>query len=75
MTAIDNTHAHSLPVAEGLLSRIAQMLHMTREERARRALYRRTVRELSALSNRDLADLGISRSAIRSLAHEAAYNA
>ena len=34
--------------------------------------YSRTVNELRALSNRDLADLGISRPDIRRLAREAA---
>ncbi|WCR09007.1 DUF1127 domain-containing protein [Paracoccus fistulariae] len=45
------------------------------ENRARRAVYRQTVRELSALTTRELDDLGISRSMIRSLAQEAAYGA
>lgn len=35
--------------------------------------YRRTVRELSELSNHDLADLGLHRSAIRSAAAKAVY--
>lgn len=39
---------------------------------ARRAIYNQTVRELSALSGRELADLGIARSEIRFLANEAA---
>ncbi|KAJ57378.1 hypothetical protein ACMU_02425 [Actibacterium mucosum KCTC 23349] len=39
---------------------------------ARRAIYNQTVRELSALSGRELADLGISRSEIRFLAKQAA---
>ena len=39
----------------------------------RRAVYRQTVRELEALSARDLADLGIHRSMIETVAHEAAY--
>lgn len=38
----------------------------------RRAVYNQTVRELSALSNRELTDLGISRADIRYLANEAA---
>ena len=42
---------------------------------ARRALYRRTVRELRDLSNRDLADLGIARCSIKSRAYEAVYKA
>ncbi|MGR3571912.1 DUF1127 domain-containing protein [Brevirhabdus sp.] len=36
-------------------------------------LYRRTVNELEALSGRDLADMGISRGSIHSIAYEAAY--
>ncbi|MFN3954749.1 MAG: DUF1127 domain-containing protein [Pararhodobacter sp.] len=36
-------------------------------------VYQRTLAELSALSTRELNDLGISRSMITRLAHEAAY--
>lgn len=43
-----------------------------RKQRARRAAFRNTVNELSKLSNRDLADLGIARSSIRRLAWQAA---
>lgn len=39
----------------------------------RRRVYALTVRELSALSPRDLGDLGISASMIPQIAHEAAY--
>ncbi len=39
----------------------------------RRAVYQQTLRELQALSDRELADLGISQHNIRALAHEAAY--
>lgn len=40
---------------------------------ARRKVYRKTLSELSTLSERNLKDLGISRSAIKHLASEAAY--
>ncbi len=40
---------------------------------ARRAVYRQTVRELEALTDRDLADLGISRTDIGDLAWQNAY--
>lgn len=36
-------------------------------------LYRQTVNELSALSGRELADLGLSRSEIKRVAYQAAY--
>ncbi len=36
-------------------------------------VYRSTIRELSALSDRSLADLGLSRAMIKGLAREAAY--
>lgn len=36
-------------------------------------VYRQTVRELSELSDRALADLGVSRSMIKALARESAY--
>jgi uncharacterized protein YjiS (DUF1127 family) len=38
-------------------------------------LYKRTVRELQGLTNRELADLGISRSDIHSIAREAVQGA
>jgi len=59
--------------APALSDRVAAALRQFRVARERRALYRRTVAELSALSNRDLADLGIGRSEIHGLAHEAAF--
>lgn len=36
-------------------------------------VYRDTLNELSSLSDRDLADLGVARSSIRSIAMEAAH--
>lgn len=41
--------------------------------RAQRKIYTTTINELEMLSNRDLADLGISRSGIKAVALEAAY--
>ncbi len=57
-------------VAEG---RFGHLLADLRDYMARRALYRQTVRELNDLNGRELADLGISRSMIRSVAYEAAW--
>jgi uncharacterized protein YjiS (DUF1127 family) len=50
----------------GLISRLADAL-------ARRRVYRQTYAELSALSTRELTDLGITRSMISRLSYEAAY--
>jgi uncharacterized protein YjiS (DUF1127 family) len=56
-----------------LQSPFAERITALREAIAQRTTYRKTVRELQELSNRDLADLGIHRSAIKSIAYEAAY--
>lgn len=47
------------------------VLHDLRSRFARWRRERRTIEELNMLSDRDLADLGIGRSDIRSLAREA----
>lgn len=52
--------------------RIARTLDALRRERARRAAYRSTHDELSALSARELADLGISRCDVAAIARRAA---
>ncbi|MBV1927177.1 MAG: DUF1127 domain-containing protein [Rhodobacteraceae bacterium] len=44
-----------------------------RKAQAKRKVFRATYHELSALSDRDLRDLGIPRSTIKRLAMEAAY--
>ena len=54
------------PRSTGLIARMVEAM-------AARKVYRTTLTELQALDNRDLADLGISRSMIRAIAHEAAY--
>lgn len=59
--------------ATGLRGRLLNAIQRMQESRARRAVYRQTLRELNALTNRDLEDLGISRSMVTRLAHEAAY--
>lgn len=50
----------------GLLAQVKVMI-------ARRAVYNQTVRELNVLTNRELADLGLSRYDIETVAREAAY--
>ncbi|SMX33741.1 DUF1127 domain-containing protein [Actibacterium lipolyticum] len=69
-------HAQHIQVAHnGFGEWLRQVIAVTRDALERRRVYRQTVSELGALSNRELADLGISRSMIRSLAKETAYGA
>ncbi|MCQ0970803.1 DUF1127 domain-containing protein [Paracoccus sp. TK19116] len=73
MTAFAN--AYSTPIAEqnGILGKVGAAFQRLQENRDRRAIYRRTVRELNDLTNRDLDDLGINRSMISSIAYDAAW--
>lgn len=63
------TTNHRAGIAELLRAQVARF----RAARERRALYNQTVRELQMLSDRELADLGISRFTIEDLAREHAY--
>ena len=63
----------NVAATNGLAGRLHTAILRMQENRARRAVYKQTVRELNALTSRDLADLGISRSMITRLAHEAAW--
>lgn len=65
------THNTTAPLS--LSARFAEIREHARESYAAWRLYRNTVNELSALSNRDLVDLGIGRGDIRAIAMEAAY--
>ena len=58
--------------AFGFGQRIAAFVERARQARRARVIYRETYEELSALSDRDLADLGIARISIRDVALEAA---
>jgi len=60
-------------VQDGFSVRIAETLKATAERMIQNHQYRTTVRELSALTSRDLADLGINASNIRQVAHDCAY--
>lgn len=57
----------------GLSGRIAALFAALSEGYQRRKVYRQTVRELRALSTRELADLGLHASMITRIAMEAAY--
>jgi uncharacterized protein YjiS (DUF1127 family) len=67
-------YAHSTQVARGgLLARLAVLKDGVATALQQRRTYSRTLAELNALSDRELADLGIARLAIPDIAHEAAY--
>ncbi len=71
MTMASEVNANA-PAAQGLFGRMFSGLA---ERYTRYWTYRKCVDELEALSNRELNDLGLSRSAIRSVAHAEAYGA
>jgi uncharacterized protein YjiS (DUF1127 family) len=58
---------------QSIAQRIAAFRADLTEKLAKRAVYRTTLTELSQLTSRELADLGIHRSAIKGIAYEAAY--
>ncbi len=57
-----------------LLSRIDGLRISLRARLNRYRVYRRTLGELSALNDRELADLGLGRGELRRIAHQAAYD-
>lgn len=57
----------------GLADRFSTLTETIRTSLRQRRLYTQAVRELSTLSDRELADLGISRLSIADVAREAAY--
>ncbi len=58
-----------------LWQRLSDLTLGAAHRRAQDRAYRSTVRELSALSSRDLADMGIQRADIHAIARQAAYGA
>lgn len=56
------------------LDRFAAVVKILKDAVERRRVYNQTMFELSNLSERDLADLGLSRATISEVAKEAAYN-
>jgi uncharacterized protein YjiS (DUF1127 family) len=69
MAYVNTSRAASLSLADRFPGFIADL----KASFARRAVYMQTVRELDALTDRELADLGISRLDVPTLAREAAY--
>lgn len=70
MTYVNNANIIEIDLADRISAAFTGLF--ANMNHARQA--RKTVRELSALSTRELDDLGINRSMIRSVAIEAAYN-
>lgn len=63
------SRAANVSLADRFSGALAQIKVMI----ARRAVYNQTVRELNVLTDRELADLGLSRFDILTVAREAAY--
>lgn len=63
---------YDLPEASGVLSGVRRLSKTFAVWSAERRAYNEAVRELSALSDRDLADIGIARVDIEAVAREAA---
>jgi len=73
MTTSTFTKSLSAGASVGTLrTGVMQAAKRFQDARARRAVYRSTLRELGILSNRELADIGIHRSQIRGIAQDAA---
>ena len=58
-----------------LSDRFAAVVRMIKEAIERRRVFNQTLYELQSLGDRDLSDLGMSRSDLVSVAREAAYGA
>ncbi|EPX83552.1 DUF1127 domain-containing protein [Salipiger mucosus] len=69
MAAIDT---QTTPL-NGMRDRVQALLETWKVRRAQRAEYNRVRRELSGMTDRDLADIGIPRVSIDDIAYEAAY--
>ncbi|MCY4333088.1 MAG: DUF1127 domain-containing protein [Litoreibacter sp.] len=65
--------AYTNTTTNSLFDRVRAVIAEFTERAARAKVYRTTLGELKALSNRELADLGIHRSEIKRIAYEAAY--
>ena len=60
-------------ILNGVNARIDALMIEIRARLARRKVFRQTLHELSVLSDRELADLGLHRTEIHRIAYQAAY--
>ncbi|WP_299724943.1 DUF1127 domain-containing protein [uncultured Tateyamaria sp.] len=68
-----NELAQRSDLVERTLATLAHYFEAAAARHATRRVYKTTLRELQALSNRELADLGLHRSELSRVAWEAAY--
>lgn len=61
------------PIAAGLVDGTARFFANWAKRYEQYSVYRKTLRELSSLNDRELVDLGISRSQIHAIAWDCAY--
>ena len=66
-------YVNSRSSSVGIADRFATFFKAGKEMLERRRVYLQTVAELTNLSDRDLADLGLARANIGDIAREAAY--
>lgn len=69
MTSVTDTFAFGSTLGQ----RFAKLRSHYAASAAQRKVYRDTLRELEGLTDRDLADLGMHRANIKSVAYQAAY--
>ncbi|MGR3758694.1 DUF1127 domain-containing protein [Roseobacteraceae bacterium NS-SX3] len=69
MAAVDHITAHKAHLPSAPFSWVGTLI----EKFKRHRMYRETFNELSALTNRELADLGLNRSMLKRVAYQAAY--
>lgn len=65
--------AYTTSANPGIMDRLVGVIAEYKERAQRARVFRTTRDELNALTGRELADLGISRSEIKRIAYEAAY--
>ena len=71
---LEMAYVNSRSATVSISDRFGAIVKLVKEAIEHRHIYSTTVNELSNLSDRDLADMGISRLAITDVAREAAYS-